>query len=63
MLHFASCAPNMGKFQEYKGSVDRTGRWYDPPLKLKDGAITVPTGPGLGLTADADVFRGAGKMG
>ena len=63
MLHFASCVPNLGKFQEYKGGVERTGRWYDPPLKLKDGAITVPTGPGMGLAADADVFRGAKKVG
>ena len=58
-LHFASCTPNAGRFQEYKGAVDRTGQWYDPPLKLKDGAIAVPTAPGLGLPADAEVFQKA----
>jgi len=57
MLHFASATPNIGAFQEYKGSVERTGKWYDPPLKLVDGAITVPTGPGLGLATEADIFR------
>jgi len=62
-LHFASCTPNAGKFQEYKGAVEKTGRWYDPPLKLKDGAIAVPTSPGLGLPADAEAFRGGKRIG
>jgi len=63
MLQFASCTPNIGRFQEYKSGVDRIGKWYDPPLKLKDGAITVPSGPGLGLPNDAKVFRNAKKVG
>jgi L-alanine-DL-glutamate epimerase-like enolase superfamily enzyme len=52
VLQFASFTPNMGPFQEYKGSVEQTGPWYDPPLRLKDGAINVPAGPGLGITVD-----------
>jgi len=63
MLQFASCTPNIGAFQEYKGSVERTGRWYDPPLKLKDGAVTVPTAPGLGLATGAKVFKNAKPVG
>ena len=63
MLQFASCVPNIGAFQEYKGSVERTGRWYDPPLKLTGGAVTVPTGPGLGLATDAKVFKNAKPVG
>ncbi|HUS90896.1 MAG TPA: mandelate racemase/muconate lactonizing enzyme family protein [Phycisphaerae bacterium] len=59
VLHFASCTPNIGPFQEYKGAIERKGQWYDPPLKLTDGAINVPTAPGLGLPAEADVFRNA----
>jgi L-alanine-DL-glutamate epimerase-like enolase superfamily enzyme len=50
--HLASFTPNMGPFQEFKGSLDQTGAWYDPPLRLKDGVINIPTGPGLGITAD-----------
>jgi L-alanine-DL-glutamate epimerase-like enolase superfamily enzyme len=60
VLQFASCTPNMGPYQEYKGDLERTGPWYDPPLRLRDGAINVPTGPGLGLVAD--VLRGAKPM-
>jgi L-alanine-DL-glutamate epimerase-like enolase superfamily enzyme len=59
ILHFASCTPNIGDFQEYKGDIAQTGTWYDPPLRLKNGAINVPTGPGLGITAEADILRNA----
>ncbi|MCU0917357.1 MAG: mandelate racemase/muconate lactonizing enzyme family protein [Planctomycetes bacterium] len=52
VLEFASFIPNMGPFQEYKGDIEQIGAWYDPPLRLKDGAINVPTGPGLGIVAD-----------
>jgi L-alanine-DL-glutamate epimerase-like enolase superfamily enzyme len=63
MLHLASCVPNIGEFQEYKGGVDRSGQWYDPPLKLKDGAVTVPTGVGLGLASDLKMFKKAKPVG
>ncbi len=52
VIQFASFTPNMGPFQEYKGNIEQTGLWYDPPLRLKDGAINVPAGPGLGVVAD-----------
>ncbi len=52
VLQFASFTPNMGPFQEYKGNIEQTGQWYDPPLRLKAGAINVPAGPGLGVVAD-----------
>jgi L-alanine-DL-glutamate epimerase-like enolase superfamily enzyme len=52
VLQFASFTPNMGPFQEYKGSIEQSGPWYDPPLRLKNGAINVPAGPGLGIVAD-----------
>ena len=63
MLHFASCVPHIGEFQEYKGGVDRTGRWYEPPLKLTGGAVTVPTGPGFGLASDLKMFKNAKPVG
>jgi len=59
VLQFASCTPNIGNFHEYKGGLAQTGPWYDPPLRLKNGAINVPTGPGLGITSDADILRNA----
>jgi L-alanine-DL-glutamate epimerase-like enolase superfamily enzyme len=60
VAHLASFTPNMGPFQEFKGSLDQTGAWYDPPLRLKDGVVNIPTGPGLGIIAD--VLRDAKPM-
>jgi len=59
VLHLASCTPNIGAFHEYKGGIERTGQWCDPPLRFKDGAINVPTGPGLGISEDADILKNA----
>ena len=59
MLHFASYTPDIGPYQEYKTGVDRYGDWFDPPLRIHDGALTVPLGAGVGI-ADIDaVLKGA----
>jgi len=50
MLHFCSFTPNTGPYQEYKRGVEDSGKWFDPPLKLRDGKISVPQGPGLGTS-------------
>ena len=62
MLHFASFTPNIGRFQEYKGSVDETGNYFDPPLRLKDGMINVPTGPGFGIKDTTELFKDGVKI-
>jgi L-alanine-DL-glutamate epimerase-like enolase superfamily enzyme len=49
MLHFASCTPDIGLYQEYKRNIERYAGWFDPPLKINEGAITVPEGPGVGI--------------
>jgi L-alanine-DL-glutamate epimerase-like enolase superfamily enzyme len=62
MLHFASFTPNIGRFQEYKGSVNETGGYYDPPLRLTNGMINVPIGPGFGITDTSELFKEAIKI-
>lgn len=59
MLHFASCTPKIGEWQEYKTGVDTYGRWFDPPLRIVDGAVTVPQGPGVGIANLPEVLKGA----
>ncbi|NQT38505.1 MAG: mandelate racemase/muconate lactonizing enzyme family protein [Planctomycetes bacterium] len=59
MLHFSSCTPDIGQFQEYKAGIERYGQWFDPPLAVHDGALTVPTGPGVGIVAPSEVLAGA----
>jgi L-alanine-DL-glutamate epimerase-like enolase superfamily enzyme len=63
MLNFCSFTPHIGAFQEYKGDIEKVGSWYDPPLRLKDGFIAPPTGPGLGLASDEEFIKGAKKIG
>jgi len=62
VVHFASYTPNIGPFMEYKGGIGQTGKWYDPPLRFKDGAINVPKGPGMGVRIDKKVLNAAEKM-
>ncbi|MFB3904526.1 MAG: mandelate racemase/muconate lactonizing enzyme family protein [Acidobacteriota bacterium] len=49
MLHFASCVKDPGRYQEYKLGTDKYGKWFDPPIRVQDGKMTVPTGPGVGI--------------
>jgi L-alanine-DL-glutamate epimerase-like enolase superfamily enzyme len=59
MLHFASCVRNIGAWQEYKEGVKQYGDWFNPPLRISDGAITVPAGAGLGIADPQEILKGA----
>ena len=48
-----------GPWQEYKKGVETYGQWFDPPLKIVDGAITVPKGPGVGIADPKEILKGA----
>lgn len=53
VAHFASCVPNAGPFQEYKGEDENFPVTSDSSsLKCEKGLLKVPTGPGLGVTID-----------
>ena len=58
-LHFSACTPDIGPWQEYKLGVDTYGKWFDPPLRIIDGELTVPEGPGVGIADPADVLKDA----
>lgn len=58
-LHFASCTQKIGPWQEYKKGVETYGKWFDPPLKIEDGAITIPQGPGVGIADPKELLKGA----
>ena len=59
LLHFASCAPKIGPWQEYKEGVQQYGNWFNPPLRIIDGALTVPQGPGVGIVDPKELLKGA----
>ena len=59
MMHFASYVSNMAPYQEYKGNVPETGGWFDPPVRLVNGALSVPTTPGFGFRKDLEELQRA----
>jgi len=60
ILHFAASTPNVGPYMEYvHRSEAKTESWYKPNFTIKNGAIPVPTGPGLGLEIDPDYLKKA----
>lgn len=59
MVHFSSRTPKTGPWQEYKEGVKQYGEWFDPAVKIIDGAITVPKGPGVGIADPKEILKGA----
>jgi L-alanine-DL-glutamate epimerase-like enolase superfamily enzyme len=62
MLHFGSCVPDIGLYQEYKLGEEKYGGWFDPPITVKDGKMSIPAGPGVGIKDVAAVLKGAEEV-
>ncbi|MBN1581525.1 MAG: mandelate racemase/muconate lactonizing enzyme family protein [Anaerolineae bacterium] len=56
MLHFAAVVPNLGPHQEYNTKKVRSQWWIAPSFEARNGVITVPTGPGLGIEYDPKMW-------
>ncbi len=61
MANFCSFTPEIGPFQELKSGIEKTGSLFDPPLVVKDGWLSVPRGPGLGIAHADALLREARK--
>lgn len=59
MLHFASCIRDPGAYQEYKLGTERYGAWFDPPIRVRDGKMSIPSGPGVGIKDLKGLLEGA----
>lgn len=59
MLHFASCVPDIGKYQEYKLGHEKYGSWFEGGITVKDGKMSVPAGPGVGIKDMKALLAGA----
>lgn len=60
VAHFASCVPNVGAHQEYKGEDDTLPvSSSTSSLKCVDGKLKVPSGPGLGVELDPAFLKKA----
>jgi L-alanine-DL-glutamate epimerase-like enolase superfamily enzyme len=63
MLHFASFTPDIGRYQEYKRGIERYAEMFDPKLEIRDGKVTVPRGPGVGIKDIGAVLKDSEKIG
>jgi L-alanine-DL-glutamate epimerase-like enolase superfamily enzyme len=61
MLHFASIVPDVGPYQEYKTGIERYD-WFEPKLRIRNGALSVPQGPGVGIRDIKGVLKGATEV-
>lgn len=59
MLQFISAIPNAGRFHEFKSPFndDMSFECKTSTLLPKNGVVTVPTGPGLGIDFDPDFIK------
>ena len=59
VLHFASCTPNAGPHQEFKGETNIPCSSPTSSLKCENGFVRCPSSPGLGVTIDPDFVKKA----
>lgn len=59
MLHFASAIRDPGRYQEYKMGTEKYGQWFEGGITVKDGKMSVPQAPGVGIADISAVIKGA----
>jgi L-alanine-DL-glutamate epimerase-like enolase superfamily enzyme len=57
MMHFVSVLPNAGLFHEFKGNSKIPLECKTSSLKINNGVIKVPTGPGSGVVVDPEYLK------
>jgi L-alanine-DL-glutamate epimerase-like enolase superfamily enzyme len=58
LMHFISAVPNAGRFHEFKGeNKDIPLECKTASLKIVDGVMKIPIGPGAGIEIDPDFIR------
>ena len=63
MMQFASCVPNIGPFQEFKGNTDNVPvHSASSTLQPVNGLIDIPSEPGLGVEFDPEFIAKATEI-
>lgn len=64
MMHFVSVLPNAGPYHEFKGfNLEIPFRSDSSDFLIRDGKISVPSSPGLGIELDPDFIGKHQKVG
>lgn len=59
VAHFVSCIPNPNPYHEFKGNAAIPVSSETSSLKVENGVVRVPSGPGFGITVDRGFVRAA----
>lgn len=62
IAQFASSTPNLGPHIEFNAAPRRAESWYAPNFTVENGVLSIPAGPGLGLTFDPDLLKTAARV-
>ena len=63
IVQFASAVENIGGFMEFPHRGDeKSESWYTPEFKIRNGTVTVPVTPGLGIQFDPAYLAKAEKV-
>lgn len=62
LIHFAAYAPNLHGLQEYRGQGRDLDFAHQPRLAPRNGVLTLPPGPGFGVTYDPGLWPSAERM-
>ena len=62
MLHFAQVVPDIGAYQEYKVGTEPYDAWLTAPVKVENGKMRLPPGPGVGIADIRAVLKGAAEV-
>ncbi len=57
VVHYAAFTPNIGPFMEFKGNTDLPVHCPTSSLKVENGIVRCPDGPGFGVTVDPDYVK------
>ncbi|WZP00635.1 mandelate racemase/muconate lactonizing enzyme family protein [Isosphaeraceae bacterium EP7] len=60
---FAACIPNPVPFTEFKGNADFPVSSLTASLKVENGIVKIPTGPGFGVEIDPTFLRESKQVG
>jgi D-galactarolactone cycloisomerase len=58
MLHVASLIPNLGPYQEVSVHPQAES-WFAPDIEVRNGHVQVPTGPGMGVEYEPELWARA----
>jgi L-alanine-DL-glutamate epimerase-like enolase superfamily enzyme len=61
-LHLATVVANLEGFQEYPARPGEQPAWYTPHVRVTNGRLTVPPGPGLGIQYEEAIWKKAEKL-